>query len=47
LEPVKEFIDAILQADQQAPRKQRHTAQRIRQRIGQERPGATFWEITP
>src|SRR5208337_4563550 len=41
LEPVKEFIDAILQADQQAPRKQRHTAKRIWQRIGQERPGAT------
>ena len=38
---MKEFIDAILQADQQAPRKQRHTAQRIWQRIGQERPGAT------
>jgi transposase len=41
LEPVKEFIDAILQADQRAPRKQRHTAKRIWQRIGQERPGAT------
>jgi transposase len=41
LEPVKEFIDAILQADQRAPRKQRHTAQRIWQRISQERPGAT------
>ena len=41
LEPVKEFIDAILQADQRAPRKQRHTAKRIWQRISQERPGAT------
>jgi transposase len=41
LEPVKAFIDAILQADQRAPRKQRHTAQRIWQRIGQERPRAT------
>ena len=41
LEPVKEFIDAILQADQQAPRKQRHTAKRIWQRIGREQPGAT------
>src|SRR5579864_3208797 len=37
LEPVKEFIDEILQADQQAPRKQRHTAHRIWQRIGAER----------
>jgi transposase len=37
---VKEFIDAILQADQQAPSKQRHTAQRIWQRIGHERPEA-------
>lgn len=41
LEPVKEFIDTILQADQQAPCKQRHAAQRIWQRIGQGRPGAT------
>jgi transposase len=40
LDPVKEFIDAILQADQQAPRKQRHTGQRIWQRIRQERPEA-------
>ena len=41
LEAVKPFIDVILQADRQAPRKQRHTAQRIWQRIGLERPGAT------
>ena len=41
LDLVREFIDAILQADQQAPRKQRHTAQRIWQRIGQERAEAT------
>jgi transposase len=41
LDPVKEFIEAILQADQQAPRKQRHTGQRIWQRIRQERPDAT------
>ncbi len=46
LDPVKEFIDAILEADQQAPRKQRHTAQRIWQRIGQERPGATVSAAT-
>lgn len=38
LEPVKEFIDEILRADLQAPRKQRHTAQRIWQRIREERP---------
>jgi hypothetical protein len=35
---VKEFIDEILRADLQAPRKQRHTAQRIWQRIREERP---------
>jgi transposase len=38
LEPVKEFIDEILRADQRAPRKQRHTAQRIWQRIREEWP---------
>jgi len=46
LDPVKEFIDAILQADQQAPRKQRHTGQRIWQRIRQERPEATVSAAT-
>ena len=40
LDLVIDFIDAILRADQQAPRKQRHTAHRIWQRIGQERPQA-------
>ena len=39
LGPVMDFIDEILDADEQAPRKQRHTAQRIWQRIGQEQPG--------
>lgn len=34
--PVKEFIDQILEKDQQAPRKQRHTARRIYIRIDQE-----------
>ena len=29
LDPVKAFIDGILEADKQAPRKQRHTAYRI------------------
>jgi transposase len=38
LDPVKPFIDGILQADQKAPRKQRHTAQRIYRRICQEQP---------
>jgi len=46
LEPVKEFIDEILRTDQQAPRKQRHTAHRIWERIGQERPEATVAEST-
>jgi len=38
IEPVRAFIDHILEADRQAPRKQRHTAHRIRQRILQELP---------
>src|SRR5580700_1969350 len=33
LGPVKEFIDRILNEDQQAPRKQRHTAHRIWERL--------------
>ena len=33
LGPVKDFIDGILEADRQAPRKQRHTAHRIYVRI--------------
>ena len=40
LGPVMEFIDEILRADQLAPRKQRHTAHRIWQRIEQERSDA-------
>jgi transposase len=36
LQPVKEFIDQILETDKQAPRKQRHTAHRIYVRIQQE-----------
>ena len=31
--PVKEFIDSILKEDQAAPRKQRHTARRVWQRL--------------
>jgi hypothetical protein len=34
---VMEFIDEILREDQMAPRKQRHTAHRIWERIQQER----------
>ena len=37
LGPVMEFIDEILREDQMAPRKQRHTAHRIWERIRQER----------
>jgi hypothetical protein len=36
LEPVRAFIDGILQSDWEAPRKQRHTAHRIWVRIQQE-----------
>jgi transposase len=38
LDPARPFIDAILQADLQAPRKQRHTARRIFHRLQQEMP---------
>jgi len=38
VEPVVGFIDAILQADRKAPRKQRHTAHRIWGRIHGEMP---------
>jgi hypothetical protein len=34
--PLVRFIDAILEADRKAPRKQRHTAYRIWQRISTE-----------
>jgi len=44
LEPVMDFIDEILRSDQQAPRKQRHTAHRIWQRLRQERPQVTVSE---
>jgi transposase len=42
LGPIAAFIDAILDGDRKAPRKQRHTAHRIYMRIKQELPG---WEI--
>lgn len=44
--PVMEFIDAILIADEEAPRKQRHTARRIWRRIVEERPEASVGEAT-
>ena len=39
--PAAEFIDALLEADRKAPRKQRHTAKRIWERIRAEVPGCT------
>src|SRR5205085_1132980 len=38
LDTVRSFIDQILQADLQAPRKQRHTAHRIFVRLREELP---------
>jgi len=38
IDGVKPFIDQILENDRQAPRKQRHTAERIYQRIKKELP---------
>lgn len=46
LDPLTEFIDAILEADRRAPRKQRHTAHRIYVRIQQERPDCPIAEST-
>ena len=46
LGPVKEFIDRILNEDQQAPRKQRHTAHRIWTRLRAERPEHLLGEAT-
>jgi transposase len=44
--PVATLIDEILEADRQAPRKQRHTAHRIWVRIGKERSGYPIAEST-
>jgi transposase len=46
LGPVIEFIDEILRADQCAPRKQRHTAHRIFERIREERQEVIVAEAT-
>jgi len=44
--PVQEFIDGILEADRSAPRKQRHTAHRIYERIRSELPERQVAEVT-
>jgi hypothetical protein len=46
LGPAVAFIDAILQADQKAPRKQRHTAHRIWVRLRREKPEVVVGEAT-
>lgn len=46
LGPVVDFIDSILEADREAPRKQRHTAHRIYVRIGKERTEVQVAEST-
>jgi hypothetical protein len=46
LGPVREFIEAILESDRKAPRKQRHTAHRIHQRLRVESPGCEVSEST-
>lgn len=44
--PLRPFIDAILEADRHAPRKQRHTAHRIFERISTELPEHRAAEVT-
>jgi hypothetical protein len=46
LKTAVEFVDAILEADRKAPRKQRHTAHRIWARMQQERPECKIAERT-
>ncbi len=46
LDPVVDFIEGILEADRQAPRKQRHTAHRIYVRLRKERPEYPVAEAT-
>ncbi|SIR59223.1 IS21 family transposase, partial [Acidiphilium rubrum] len=46
LDAVVAFIDSVLEADQRAPRKQRHTARRIYRRILTEFPGVSVAEST-
>jgi hypothetical protein len=44
--PLRPFIDGILEADRNAPRKQRHTAHRIFERIRTELPEQKVAEVT-
>ena len=44
--PIQGFVDGILEADRKAPRKQRHTAHRIYERIRKELPGSQISEST-
>ena len=46
LAPAVPFIDAILEADRKAPRKQRHTAHRIWTRLRHEKPEIVVGEST-
>ena len=46
VEPVTAFVDAIMEGDRRAPRKQRHTAHRIYERIRAEMPGCVIAEST-
>lgn len=46
LDAVKDWIEQVLAADQQAPRKQRHTARRLWQRLQEERPDCPVAEST-
>ena len=46
LEPTMEFIDAILESDWKAPRKQRHTSHRVWERIRSELPEHPVGEST-
>jgi len=46
MEPLMPFIDAILEADRNAPRKQRHTARRIWRRVVAELPERKVAEVT-
>src|ERR1700751_3114634 len=46
MSPALPFIDAILEEDQKAPRKQRHTAHRIWTRLREEQPDHPIGEPT-
>src|SRR5580658_9051248 len=46
LGPVKPYIEQMLEADRQAPRKQRHTAHRIWSRLREEHQEFSIAEVT-